>query len=191
MDTKTTPAVNQDASQPAKSFLFSRTFWIAVLGLLVAPALKKFGIVLDDAAQQQTAETIIQVMTFAGVLWARKVATGPLTFSVGGGLPPCPACGSNTLVVRSAVKERGKFFCPCNKPRKMDGGYFTSLCIAATSLLLGGCAGVTTSAGLSYTRNGNSVSLSRTALGNYTFHGEHRDGKQVIAGDLTLGGLAK
>ena len=81
------PAVNSqgDPAPEAKSFLLSKTFWILLLGLLIAPVLKKAGIEFTDAAQQQTAELILQVMTAVGALWARGKAQGPLTFHVGPG----------------------------------------------------------------------------------------------------------
>lgn len=64
----------------AKSFLASKTFWIALLALVVAPVLKKLGLEFTDAQQQEAAENIVRVMGFGGIVWARAKAGGPLHF---------------------------------------------------------------------------------------------------------------
>lgn len=73
----------EGAGAPSKCFLLSRTFWIAILGLLIAPALKKIGVHFTDAETQQIAEQLGGLLTLGGVVWARSKAAGPLHFGTG------------------------------------------------------------------------------------------------------------
>ena len=75
--------MKDEASAPPKFFLASRTVWIAILGLVLVPLLKKFGIEFSDADTQGVADTIVKLMTLVGVVWARAKARAPLHFGSG------------------------------------------------------------------------------------------------------------
>jgi uncharacterized membrane protein len=81
MEPNASPDVN--AGTPAKHFLLSKTFWIALLGVIVVPWLKRLGFEFPDVQAQDAADAIVKLLTVAGVLWARAKATGPLEFGLG------------------------------------------------------------------------------------------------------------
>lgn len=84
MESPNTQPDSEPAAAESKHFLASKTFWIALIGVLIAPLLKKLGASFDDAQTQQLAENLAGLATLVGVTWARSKAQGPLHF--GGGL---------------------------------------------------------------------------------------------------------